>query len=69
MEYELFINYHPCHRIKSLICSNFYIEMSAAKAACLPSLPSIPIPIWDTRIIPTSLPPSPIEQTYSPMFL
>ena len=35
------------------------IEKSDARAACIPSLPTIPIPISASKIIPTSLPPSP----------
>ena len=40
-----------------------YMDTSDDRAAYLPSKPSIPIPILDSNIIPTSLPPSPILQT------
>jgi len=40
---------------------NFKIEKSEARAAYLPSLPSIPIPTSAYCIIPTSFPPSPIQ--------
>ena len=39
------------------------MEKSAAKAACCPSFPKIPMPTSDFCIIPTSLTPSPIAAT------
>lgn len=39
------------------------METSDANAAYQPSKPSIPTPMEDSSIIPTSLPPSPIEHT------
>lgn len=47
---------------------NFNIEKSDAKAAYLPSLPSIPIPTSLDYIIPTSFPPSPTAATTSPEY-
>jgi hypothetical protein len=41
------------------------MEKSAASAACIPYLPTIPIPTSAACIIPTSLPPSPIPRTAS----
>ena len=38
------------------------IEKSEAKAAYLPSLPTIPTPTLAAHIIATSFPPSPIER-------
>jgi len=38
-------------------------EKSEDNAAYIPSFPSIPIPIFEHYIIPTSFPPSPIQQT------
>lgn len=52
----------PCHKISILIALNCVIEKSAAKLAYFPSFPSIPIPTCAAYIIPTSFPPSPIEQ-------
>jgi len=43
------------------------IEKSAASEAYLPSFPTIPTPTWDSKIIPTSLPPSPTEQVLLPV--
>lgn len=53
----------PCHRSKVLTSLNYLIEKSAAKAACMPYLPTIPTPTSAACIIPTSLPPSPIPKT------
>lgn len=53
----------PCHNNKVFIALNYKIEKSAAKAACLPSFPTIPTPISAAWIIPTSFPPSPIPKT------
>lgn len=47
---------------------NFIMEKSEAKAACLPSLPTIPTPMSAYCIIPTSLPPSPIPKTILPVY-
>jgi len=44
------------------------IEKSAAKEAYLPSFPTIPIPRFDSRIIPTSFPPSPTHATHLPVY-
>lgn len=49
----------PCQSINLLKYENWLIEKSLANEACLPSLPTIPIPTFASRIIPTSLPPSP----------
>lgn len=40
---------------------------SAASEAYLPSLPTIPTPTFASRIMPTSLPPSPTEQVRLPV--
>jgi hypothetical protein len=37
------------------------MEKSEASEAYLPSFPTIPIPTLASRIIPTSLPPSPTD--------
>lgn len=58
----------PCHKTNRDKCLNFKIEKSEAKAACLPSLPTIPTPISATWIIPTSFPPSPIPKTIFPVW-
>jgi hypothetical protein len=52
----------PCQSNNNLRDLNSRIEKSAAKEACFPSFPTIPTPTWDSKIIPTSFPPSPIEQ-------
>lgn len=49
----------PCHNINFLRYPNSIIEKSAASDAYIPSLPTMPIPTSDYKIIPTSLPPSP----------
>jgi hypothetical protein len=49
----------PCHNINFLRYENSKIEKSEANDAYIPSLPTIPIPTSASRIIPTSLPPSP----------
>ncbi len=61
----------PCHSSKAKTFLNFRMEKSAAKAACLPYLPTIPTPTSAAWIIPTSLPPSPIPKTadFYPFFL
>jgi hypothetical protein len=43
---------------------NFKIEKSAAKDACIPSLPTMPIPTSPTYIIATSFPPSPTQAIF-----
>jgi len=48
---------------------NYFIEKSAARAACMPSFPTIPMPTSAAWIIPTSFPPSPIPNTASLSFL
>lgn len=53
----------PCHKSNDCTFLNFSIEKSAANAACLPYLPTIPTPTSAACIIPTSLPPSPIPNT------
>lgn len=52
--------FQPCQRIKCLRSLKLSIEKSDARAACLPSLPTIPTPICAFLIIATSFPPSPI---------
>jgi hypothetical protein len=52
-------DYLPCQRISFLRKLNYFMEKSEARAAYIPSLPSIPIPTSASRIIPTSFPPSP----------
>ena len=53
----------PCQRSKVFTSLNSLIEKSAAKAACIPSLPTIPTPTSAAWIIPTSFPPSPMPKT------
>ncbi len=43
--------------------AEWVMEKSAARDACLPSLPTIPSPTSAAWIIDTSLPPSPMQQT------
>lgn len=50
----------PCQRSICLVYLNSFIETSDAKAAWLPSLPTMPKPIDANWIMPTSLPPSPM---------
>ena len=57
----------PCQRINLRKCLNSSIEKSLAREACFPSLPTIPTPTFASRIIPTSLPPSPTEQVLFPV--
>lgn len=59
----------PCQKIRVFRSLNYFIEKSAAKAACIPYFPTIPIPTSAAWIIPTSLPPSPIPKTDSLLFL
>ena len=61
----------PCHKSSAWTFLNLRIEKSAARAACLPSFPTIPTPTSDAWIIPTSFPPSPIPKTadFYPFFL
>lgn len=59
----------PCQKSKVFRSLNSFIEKSAANAACIPYLPTIPIPTSAACIIPTSLPPSPIPKTDSLAFL
>ena len=56
----------PCHRTSFPRWLNSVIEKSEAREACMPSLPSIPIPISASKIMPTSLPPSPIAAILLP---
>lgn len=58
---DLLYDYLPCHNNSQFRHLNLRIEKSDANAAYFPSLPSIPIPISALYIIPTSLPPSPIQ--------
>lgn len=44
------------------------IEKSAAREAYFPSLPTIPIPTFASKIIPTSFPPSPTHATHLPVY-
>lgn len=53
----------PCQKSSIFKSLNYFIEKSAAKAACIPSLPTMPIPTSAAWIIPTSFPPSPIPKT------
>lgn len=55
----------PCQKRRVFKSRNSIIEKSAAKAACIPYLPTIPTPTSAAWIIPTSLPPSPIPNTAS----
>jgi hypothetical protein len=50
----------PCHNKICLVYLNYFMEISEANAAWLPSFPTIPNPIDASCIIPTSFPPSPI---------
>ena len=50
----------PCHSTNFFKCPNSVIEKSEASEAYIPSFPTIPIPTSASKIIPTSLPPSPI---------
>lgn len=58
----------PCHRINFLRCPNSLRLKSEANEACIPSFPSIPIPTSASRIIPTSLPPSPTAAIRLPVY-
>jgi hypothetical protein len=58
----------PCHNNRIFSALNLSTEKSEAKAAYLPSFPSIPIPTSADYIIPTSLPPSPIVATTNPEY-
>ena len=53
----------PCQSKMVLKCLNLVMEKSEARAAYLPSFPSIPSPTSACKIIPTSLPPSPMPAT------
>ena len=55
----------PCHRSTCLTYLNSVMEISEARAAWLPSLPTMPNPIEASWIIPTSLPPSPMPALQS----
>lgn len=55
----------PCQNSSVFRSRNSLIEKSAASAACIPSLPTIPTPTSAAWIIPTSLPPSPMPSTDS----
>ena len=57
----------PCHKIKFLKYPNSTILKSDASEACMPSLPAMPIPTSASRIIPTSLPPSPTAAILFPL--
>lgn len=57
----------PCQSSKCLAYLNSNMEISEARAAWLPSFPTIPNPIEASWIIPTSLPPSPIPATIDPV--
>jgi hypothetical protein len=57
----------PCQRINLRKYWNSFIEKSEAKDAYLPSLPTIPTPTFASKIMPTSLPPSPIAQVLLPV--
>jgi hypothetical protein len=59
----------PCHKSNVWTFLNCRMEKSAAKAACLPYLPTIPTPTSAAWIIPTSFPPSPIPKTAYFLFL
>mmetsp|Transcript_13432 Transcript_13432/g.20356 ORF Transcript_13432/g.20356 Transcript_13432/m.20356 type:complete len:272 (+) Transcript_13432:332-1147(+) len=52
----------PCTNSSGKRNLNWAIEKSEAFTACCPSRPDIPIPIWASCIIPTSLAPSPIAK-------
>jgi len=60
---DLLYDRRPCHNKSVKTFLNFRIEKSAANAACLPSLPTIPTPTSAAWIMPTSFPPSPIPRT------
>lgn len=53
------VKFLPWNRINLYKSMNLSILKSADSEACLPSLPTMPIPAWASRIIVTSLPPSP----------
>ena len=55
----------PCQNNNVFRSLNSFTEKSAAKAACIPSFPTIPTPTSAAWIMPTSLPPSPIPKTAS----
>ena len=44
------------------------MEKSEAREAYLPSFPTIPIPTLDSKIMPTSLPPSPMAAVLLPVY-
>ena len=58
----------PCHSSNGPMCLNLRIEKSDAKAAYIPSLPTIPTPTSAAYIIATSFPPSPIERHIFPVY-
>jgi hypothetical protein len=53
----------PCQNNSVFKSLNYFIEKSAARAACIPYLPMIPTPTSAACIIPTSFPPSPMPKT------
>lgn len=61
--------FRPCHKRSVVRQENYVIEKSEASAACIPSLPQIPIPTSADWIIPTSLPPSPIPKILFSVYL
>lgn len=65
---DLLYDKRPCHRTSLLKYWNSLIEKSEAREACFPSLPTIPIPTLDSKIIPTSFPPSPIAAVLLPVY-
>ncbi len=57
----------PCHNINFFMSPNFFTLKSDANDAYKPSFPSIPIPTSASKIIPTSLPPSPTAAIRLPL--
>lgn len=57
----------PCHKINFFRSPNFFREKSDASDAYIPSLPSMPIPTSASKIMPTSLPPSPTAAIRFPL--
>lgn len=68
MTADLLYDNRPCHRIRRLKYENSRIEKSEAKDAYLPSFPTIPIPTFASKIIPTSFPPSPTAAVLLPVY-
>ncbi len=59
--------FHPCHNINSFNPLNLAKEKSEANAAYYPSLPIMPTPTSASRIMGTSLPPSPTDKATLPV--